>query len=110
MPKPLTPAVLEIIAGRFRVLAEPARLRILNQLMEGERTVTDLVESTALSQANVSKHLRVLRTASFVARRKDGLYSVYRIADPSVQELCEIMCARLEEQAQEQVALLAAGS
>ena len=103
----LSPEVLDMIASRFRVLAESARLLLLNELMSGERTVTELVEATGLNQANVSKHLRLLRTAGFVERRKRGLFSIYRIADPSVAELCRIMCGRLEAEAEEQAALLA---
>jgi DNA-binding transcriptional ArsR family regulator len=110
MPTQLSPEVLALIAERFRVLAEPARLRILNVLLEGERTVSDLVEETGLNQANVSKHLSLLRSSSFVDRRKEGLYAFYRIADPSVGVLCEIMCGRLEKQAFEQSAMLATGT
>ena len=88
--------VLELIAERFRVLAEPARLRILQVLMTGEHSVTQLVERTGLGQANVSKHLGLLRSAEFVRRRKDGLYAFYSVHDPSVEELCRIMCDRLE--------------
>jgi len=102
----LPPEVLELIAGRFRVLAEPARLRILNRLMAGEATVSELVADTGLNQANVSKHLQMLRASRFVERRKEGLYSFYNIADPSVETLCEIMCQRLEDQAEERAALL----
>ena len=69
MPQPLPPEVLEQIAERFRVLAEPNRLRILNLLLTGERTVSDLVEETGLTQANVSKHLGLLRSSQFVERR-----------------------------------------
>ena len=75
MPQPLPPEVLDQIAERFRVLAEPSRLRILNLLLTGERTVSELVEETGLTQANVSKHLGLLRSSQFVERRKDGLYS-----------------------------------
>lgn len=106
----LSPEVLDLIAGRFRVLAETARLRILNELMGGERTVTELVDATGLNQANVSKHLQLLRSSGFVERRKEGLYAHYRIADPSVTELCRIMCSRLEQEAEEQAALLASGT
>ncbi len=106
MVQQLPPEVLTLIAERFRVLAEPTRLRILNSLMERERTVTELVEATELNQANVSKHLSMLRTAGFVARRKEGLFAYYRIADDTVSELCEIMCGRLELQAEQQAAVL----
>ena len=77
----LSPEVLELIARRFRVLAEPARLKILNQLMAGELTVTELGEATGLNQANLSKHLQMLRSSGYVKRRKEGLYAHYRIAD-----------------------------
>jgi DNA-binding transcriptional ArsR family regulator len=103
----LSSQVLDLIAGRFRVLAEPARLRILNELMLAERTVTELVYATGLNQANLSKHLQVLRSLGFVERRKEGLYAHYRIADPSVAELCQIMCGRLEAEVEEQAVLLA---
>jgi len=106
----LSPDVLDLIADRFRALGEPARLLILNILMDGERTVSQLVEETDLNQANVSKHLGILRATGFVERRKEGLYAFYRIADSSVEVLCEIMCGRLEEQAHAQTALLSTGS
>lgn len=110
MPERLSPEVLELIAERFRVLAEPTRLVILNVLLEGERTVSELVEETGLNQANVSKHLGILRSSDFVERRKEGLYAYYTVIDPSVSELCDIMCTRLEAQAEEQSAILATGS
>ena len=108
MPKQLSPEVIDLIAERFAVLAESARLRILNTLMAGEHTVSDLVSATGLNQANVSKHLRVLRTSGYVSRRKEGLFSFYAIDDPSVVVLCEIMCGRLEDEVAEQSAKLAA--
>ena len=105
--KTLTPAMLTLVAERLRALAEPARLQILNELRGGERTVTDLVEGTGLGQANVSKHLQLLLTAGFVARRKDGLYARYRLADEDVFRICEIMCGRLETDARRRRQLLA---
>ncbi|HEX2780147.1 MAG TPA: metalloregulator ArsR/SmtB family transcription factor [Gemmatimonadaceae bacterium] len=92
----LTPEILALIADRFKALAEPARLQILNCLRAGERTVSELVEETGLGQANVSKHLQLLHGLGFVARRKEGLFVRYRLADRSVFQLCDIMCARLE--------------
>lgn len=106
----LSSEVLELIARRFRVLAEPSRLLILNRLMAGERTVTELGEATGLNQANLSKHLQLLRSAGFVRRRREGLFAHYRIADPSVNALCEIMCSRLETQVEEQAAVLSNGT
>ena len=92
----LTPEVLVLIAERFKALAEPARLQILNSLRGGEMTVTELVDDTTLGQANVSKHLQLLHTLGFVSRRKDGLFVYYTLADRNVFHLCDIMCGRLE--------------
>ncbi len=105
--QPLSHPVLELIAQRFRALGEPARLRLLSILLGGERSVGELVEETGLGQANVSKHLQTLRAQDFVERRKEGLYAFYRICDPSVAELCRIMCGRLEEEMEERQSLLA---
>jgi len=87
---------LELVAGRFKVLAEPMRLRILDALRGGEKTVSELVEQTGASQANVSKHLNLLFQHHMVSRRKEGLNVYYRIADPTIFELCELVCASLE--------------
>jgi DNA-binding transcriptional ArsR family regulator len=96
---PLTPELLELIAERFKALAEPARLRILNALREGERSVSELMEITGLGQANISKHLQMLHSLGFVERRKEGLFVHYRLADESVFQLCDIICGRLAAEA-----------
>ena len=92
----LTPDVLILVAERFKALAEPARLQILNCLRAGELTVSELVEESELGQANVSKHLQLLYAMGFVSRRKEGLFVYYAISDRSVFALCNVMCGRLE--------------
>lgn len=94
----LTPPVLEQIAERFRALGEPNRLAILAVLRDGERNVTGLMEQTGLNQANLSKHLRMLHGAGFVARRKEGLHVYYRLHDDEVFRLCDLVCGRLERE------------
>lgn len=94
----LTTELLELIAERFKVLSEPARLNILNELRAGEKTVSQLMATTGLGQANTSKHLQLLHTLGFVERRKEGLYVYYRLADEDVFRLCDIMCGRLEKE------------
>ena len=91
-----TPEVLELIAARFKALAEPTRLQLLQCLRGGERTVTELVDETGFGQANVSKHLQQLHSLGFVRRRKEGLFAFYGLADESVFRICDIMCGRLE--------------
>ncbi len=85
-------ALLDQLAGRFKALAEPNRLAILSTLHAGELSVSALVQETGLGQANVSRHLDVLRRHGFVDRRKEGLNVFYRIADREVFRICDIMC------------------
>jgi DNA-binding transcriptional ArsR family regulator len=91
--------LLERAARRFRLLGEPVRLELLNQLnLRGEMTVQELVEATGHQQANVSKHLGQLAEEGLVTRRKEGLYSFYRISDPTLSALCMLVCGRLKEE------------
>lgn len=91
----MTPEKIELVAERFRALAEPARLHIMNALRNGEQTVGELVDATGFGTANVSKHLQLLHAAGFVRRRKDGLYVYYGLAGEDAFRLCDIMCGRL---------------
>jgi DNA-binding transcriptional ArsR family regulator len=97
--EPLSPALMELVAARFRALGEPARLQILQTLRAGEQTVSELVESTGLGQANVSKHLQLLHSLGFVDRRKEGLYVHYRLAGEDIFRMCDLMCGRIEDEA-----------
>ena len=102
----MTPDVLEIVAARFKGLAEPARLHLLACLRDGEMTVSDLVQATGLGQANVSKHLGILHGLGFVARRREGAWAFYRLADDDVFALCDIRGGRLEREHRERGRLL----
>lgn len=88
---------LVLIARRFAVLAEPMRLQLLHKLFGGERSVGELVTLTGGTQANVSRHLQTLAQASLLKRRKAGLQVFYAIADPSIFQLCELVCGSLEQ-------------
>lgn len=106
----MSPGLLDLVANRFKVLAEPARLQILNLLRDEELTVGELVDRSGLGQANVSKHLQLLHASGFVSRRKDGLFVYYRLADASVFELCETMCGRVEGEIKSRRELIGRGS
>jgi DNA-binding transcriptional ArsR family regulator len=95
---PMPAQVVARVADRFRALAEPSRLQLLQALRGGEAAVGELVARTGLSQANVSKHLGILLAAGFVARRRSGLFVHYRLADRDVLRLCDIVCGRLERE------------
>lgn len=109
MPRPLPEPLVEMIAQRFRVIGEPLRIRLLDNLRDGEMTVGELVEKTGAGQQNVSRHLGVLHQAGIIGRRKDGNFVRYSIADESVFEICELVCGGLREQVTELDQLLAGG-
>ncbi|WP_420595611.1 ArsR/SmtB family transcription factor [Deinococcus sp.] len=69
----------------FSAVAEPWRRRLLDILAGGERSVTELVNATKLSQPQVSKHLRVLREVGAVEVRDDGRQRVYRLSGPALK-------------------------
>jgi DNA-binding transcriptional ArsR family regulator len=97
MPKTaLTPQNLDAVATRFRVLGVPLRLQILNELANGERTVSALVQATGSTQPNVSKHLTTLLAHRLVKREQRGNSAYYSVADPAVFELCAIVCGNIE--------------
>ncbi len=83
------------IAEYFKVLSETSRLRILCSLKSGPKNVTEIIIVTSLGQANVSKHLKTLTSVGMVRRRPQGVSVYYEIADPSIFEICEIVCNRL---------------
>jgi DNA-binding transcriptional ArsR family regulator len=85
---------LERIAAEFKALSDPVRLRILNELRTGEKTVTEIYRGTNATQSNTSKQLALLHEAGFLARRKEGTKVFYSICDPTVQQLCDLMCAK----------------
>ena len=102
----LSPALLALVAQRFQALGEPARLEILQAMREGERTVTEIGAATGLRQANLSKHLQLLHRLGLVARRREGLHVRYRLADPDVFRLCDIMCGRVAAETRQRRRLL----
>ena len=85
MPKPIAATASKVMMVRI-------------DFTGGEKTVTELVTSTRMGHANVSKHLRVLRDERLVSFRKAGLQSFYRISDPIVFKLCDLLCNSLRNE------------
>ncbi|HRE82909.1 MAG TPA: metalloregulator ArsR/SmtB family transcription factor [Opitutaceae bacterium] len=106
----LTDEAIALIARRFAVLSEPMRLRLIQTLMAEELSVGALVTATGGTQANVSRHLQTLAEAGIVGRRKEGLQVFYSIADPTIYDLCELVCSSLEKQTAERASLLRGAS
>jgi DNA-binding transcriptional ArsR family regulator len=78
---------LSLKAKLFRGLADPSRLAILEALRSGEKTVSGVVEATALTQPNASSHLSCLRDCGLVVSRQEGRFVYYRLADARVEEM-----------------------
>jgi ArsR family transcriptional regulator len=100
---------LELLAERFRLLGDPTRLRLLQALAGEERAVADLVAMTGATQANVSKHLQLLHRAGIVLRRKEGLHVYYSVADPSIFEICDVVCGSLADRLKSDLTAVSAG-
>jgi DNA-binding transcriptional ArsR family regulator len=95
IPHPVPPELATLIAGRFRLLADATRIRLLDALRDGPATVGELQRATGHSQQNVSKHLGVLHGAGMLHRTKEGTSARYAIADEGVFTLCEHVCGGL---------------
>ncbi len=107
---PLSDEVVELIARRLRVIAEPTRIKLLDRLRAHEATVQELTEAVGSTQQNVSKHLGVLADAGIVARRRQGGFTHYRVVDESVYRLCEEVCGSVAQQLENLQTALSAAS
>jgi DNA-binding transcriptional ArsR family regulator len=103
----MNPAQLERAAGLFTTLSETSRLLLLQALMRGPKTVSELIEETGMKQGNVSKQLGILHTARLVGRQRDGNFVYYSISEPMIFDLCHLVCETLREQVKRDVAELA---
>jgi DNA-binding transcriptional ArsR family regulator len=100
-------ALIPRVAQRFKVLGDPTRLMILRVLTtHGELNVGQIVEALGSSQANVSKHLRLLLEAGLVSRQTAGTSAYYRVIDPSVERICALVCERIETQVEDEAKAL----
>jgi DNA-binding transcriptional ArsR family regulator len=85
------PTSLQLLKSEFfRVLAHPTRIRILEQLVHGERTVQELQATLALDQPIVSQQLAVLRGGSVVTVRRQGTQGYYALASPLVADILRL--------------------
>lgn len=101
---PLSDKMIELVARRFRMLSEPTRLRILQTLDSGEKTVSEIVEALQGNQPNISTHLRALWEAGWLCRRRAGNSVYYSVADPMIMQLCKLVCHSATEEARARLA------
>lgn len=87
--------VFDAVAAYFSVLSEPTRLKIMHAVCNGERSVSDIVAETGATQTNVSRHLGLMHRHGVLTRRREGTQIFYRVADPTMVDLCRTVCNRI---------------
>ena len=98
----LSPEAIVLVAARFKVLGEPVRLRLIQALDRGEKSIGELAEELGASQPNVSKHIKILHDSGLLSRRQEGNTVLCSIADANVFDLCEVVCSSLRERIAQQ--------
>jgi rhodanese-related sulfurtransferase/DNA-binding transcriptional ArsR family regulator len=83
-PREFKDGVFEQLARIGAAFSSPKRIEIVDLLAQGPRSVDSIATATAMTVANTSRHLSILRTSGLVSSRRDGLHVVYRLAEPSV--------------------------
>ena len=108
MKKKMSEDTILQVSDVLKAMADPMRLRILHSLHGGELSVTSIIETVGGSQANVSRHLAVLRRAGLVDCLREGLNAFYRITDPRIFTICESVCSSIGERLDKELGQLQA--
>ncbi len=87
---PRDPVFIELLAKFYRGLGDPTRLRILEHLLDGEKSVGELVGLTGSPQGRISSHLACLRQCGFAVVRNNGRNAFYRVADQRVARILHL--------------------
>lgn len=92
--------IVEEAARRFALLGDPTRLRVVSAVQRrGEASVSDLASDCGTSASNTSQHLQRLLLGGIVKRRRQGRLVLYRLADDTIESLCTIVCASVQDRA-----------
>lgn len=86
----LSAPVSEVKAELFKALGHPARIRVLEVLSEGERSVSDMQPLVGIESSHLSQQLGILRRAGLVTTRKEGVSVIYSLIDPTLAELLAV--------------------
>ena len=98
MDKRMEEKIFQMHAEVCKSMANPTRLKIMNLLREGEKSVEELRNRLKLPKANISQHLGILRQRRIVSTRRAGLNIYYRVANPKMIRACDILREVLFEQ------------
>ncbi len=100
------PTLQQFKARLFRALAHEVRIRVLEEIREGERSVGELQEALSVSGSSMSQHLAVLRSEGIVSARRDGTSVFYSVADARLYTLLDNARAIFEQRIASGAALL----
>ena len=101
MNKNMEEEMFQMHAEVCKSMANHTRLKIMNLLREGEKSVEELRKRLELPKANLSQHLSILRQRRIVSTRRAGLNIYYKVANPKMIKACDILREVLLEQLQE---------
>lgn len=87
----------EKMSQYFSLLSEPMRIRILHAICRQERSVGEIAAETGATQTNVSRHLNAMYRAGALARRKEGAFVYYSVADHALTDLCRNVCMHVAD-------------
>ncbi len=95
-----TELVAELDARFFRGLGDPTRLRIVQLLLDGQRTVSDIVHELGVQQGRISSHLMCLRWCGYVSARREGKWVYYAVTDSRVRDILRLAQAMRRDHAE----------
>ena len=98
--------IVKMKADILKALAHPTRVKILENLREGERCVCEIIDDLGIEQSNISQHLAVLKKLDIVTSRKDGLRVNYQVKHHQVFKLLDLLGSILLSQAEDTISLL----
>lgn len=96
-------------ADLCKMLSNPTRLKIIEELRDSEKSVGELVSEIGVRQANLSQHLAEMRKRNLVKTRREGTKVYYKIAYPEIIEACNLVQKVLFKQLSEEKELLEGG-
>ncbi|MBN1305848.1 MAG: winged helix-turn-helix transcriptional regulator [Anaerolineales bacterium] len=102
----MTQSIFEVQAELCRAMGHPIRLEIVHILREGPKRVGDITQKLALPQPTVSRHIAVLRSAGILSHQRTEEGLLYRITNPKIMEVCDLMREVLTEQYTQQSRLI----
>src|SRR5271165_985066 len=82
--------IYQVKAEFFRTLAHPARIRVLEVLRDGDRTVSELIPEVGIESSHLSQQLGIMRRANLVQSRKEGATVVYSVSNPMIFQLLDV--------------------